>query len=131
MDDQYEHWAAAIRDGKPIETGNRDDGSYVRAGYFRNLIKGQPEAIAFWRDDGVLKCKRTGPFGDGRDMAFDEIEELFANVCRYPIGYDIWIAVRRGEPWPRGYETRLTMKEIQSGVAWTEQLRQAKLEQLQ
>lgn len=128
MSDQYEHWSRAISDGKPIETGSREDGTYVRSGFYRSVTKQGLEAIAFWRDEktGDLKCRRT-VYGDGRSMAVDEIEELFAAVSRYPIEYAVWRAIRCGEPWPDGYEMRLTLQEIRNGVAWTAELRATKL----
>jgi hypothetical protein len=125
--DQYFHWREAIEQEKPIETGDREDGTYVRSGFYRALTKQGVEAIAFWRgDDGHLQCRRT-IYGDGSKLSIDEMEELFSQVCRYPIEHNIWQAVRAGSPFPAEYETRLTMQEIRDGVAWTAKLRQAKL----
>ena len=121
MTDQYHHWRLALQ-GSRIET---ERGS-PRSGFFkRTTNKPEPqhiEAVCIYRDEaGALQCIRN-VFGDGSRMDADAIDELFGEVCIYPISHEQYQAVtERSEPWPPEYGSggRLTLKDQQAGVAWT------------
>lgn len=119
--DQWKYWREALA-GKPIDTepGN------PRTGYYRSQTG--DELVGIWREaDGVLQCERS-KYGNGSRMTADEIDELFSSVCRYPLTYEIYSDVAySGGILPPEYKTRLTLKEIQAGVAWTETLGRQKL----
>ena len=54
-------------------------------------------------------------------MKLDQIDALYSTGSRYPLTEDVYNAVRAGNV-PEGYETRLTLKEIQAGVVWSLEL---------
>ncbi|MDR3463301.1 MAG: hypothetical protein P4L76_13400 [Beijerinckiaceae bacterium] len=124
---QWARWQRAI-EGHRIETERGNPPS----GYFMQPTKKPDpqhlEAICVYRDeDGTLRCIRN-VFGDGSNMNADQIEELVASCCFYPISYETYVAVaEEGAPWPPEYATRLTMKEQAAGVAWTPALGRKKL----
>jgi hypothetical protein len=122
--DQYAEWRHALA-GHIIDPGAK---GAPPSGFFCNHTRNGLEAIAIWRDDdGTLKCKRS-IYGDGSKMTPDEIDELFAACCRYPISYEIYVSVtKEGKPWPVEYQTRLSRDEIKNGVPWTPELGRAKL----
>lgn len=120
IDPQFNYWRAAVA-GAVIDTEKGNP----RSGYYRS--QSGDEVIGIWTDtDGVLQCERSK--FDGSKMDAAEIDELFGWVCRYPIPYKLFEAViYRREPLPPEYRTRLTLKEIQDGVAWTPELGRQKL----
>jgi hypothetical protein len=129
MHDQYSHWEQALRTGRAIESGDRANGTFVRAGFFkRNRGVNLVEAIAFWRNEAnALCCKRTRP--NSKALTKDEIEELYASVSLYPISYEIWLSAQNtiDFEWPPEYRTRLTLDEIKQGLSWTPELGKKKL----
>ena len=121
-DPQWKRWQDAVDHGARVETEPGNPAS----GFYRNLT-GQAaprdvEAVCIYRDEtGKLQCIRN-VFGDGSRMHDDEIDDLFAKVCLYPVAHEVYVAVaERGEPWPAEYGVggRLTGKDQQAGVAWT------------
>ncbi len=116
----WSYWQAALT-GQTIQTERGNP----RTGFYRSQTG--DEVIAIWRgDDGTVCCKRT-KFGDGSRMDVDAIDDLFGFVCRYPISHELFQLVDSGGELPPEYGTRLSMKEIQAGVAWTPELGRKKL----
>lgn len=128
-DTQWQAWEAAVLHGTPIPT----ERGAPQSGYFkRNAGEGRVEGVCIYRDQGDDGCERTNcirtVYGDGSRMTFDEIDDLFGQVCMYPIPYSAWEAyVENGQPWPQEFATKLTMVEQQAGVVWSPELGRKKL----
>ena len=92
MSNQYDHWAAALREGRGVETepGN------PRSGFYRY----GREAIAIWRhpENGDLLCSRSGP--RRTPVLPDEIDDLFSYCAANPIAYATFKEVMETGQWP-------------------------------
>lgn len=122
MTDDFARWRNALA-GQPMDFGAKNDPA---CGYYRNLTPKGIEAVGIFKEGDEIKCWRN-VYGDGSKMSIDEIDELFGNVGRYPIPYEIFNHAASGGEWPAEYGTRLTMKEIQANVAWTPEYGRKKL----
>ena len=116
MADQFDWWLDAL-DGKrgELTRGDPRSGYYLKFAGNKDRCVGEP--VAIWRDQaGGLWCSI---YKNGRGPSRpDEIDELFGWCSRYPIPYDLFESLSRGEPLPP--ECRpLTLKQIQANEAWT------------
>lgn len=98
-DDQFSFWAAALREGRRVETqpGNPRSGFYkIRD---RNPDRSvRFDCVAIWREpDGELCCTRTGR---PAPTHADEIDTLFSYCAATPISHDLYTKIAAGEPWP-------------------------------
>ncbi len=85
----YDFWKAAIRGDRPETTPGTP-----HCGFYRDSNK---RAVAIWREDGEYVCQVTSGY---TPRHLDEIDGLFAFVCRTPITREVYLAKQRGEPWP-------------------------------
>ena len=100
----YTFWNKRLT-GESIEAP--DEG--IAAGYFRNAywqsngtakrVK-EFEAVAFWQDEGGEWCCARSKFGDGSNMAFDQMQELFSSCCKSPVSYEAYTAFLDTGLWP-------------------------------
>ena len=88
--DDYRFWRTAVAAGRSVETERGNP----RSGYYRN----RDEAVAFWRDDGVLVCWRSGSFS--APTKADTIDELFGWCASYPVSYEDFSAFQLTGRWP-------------------------------
>lgn len=99
-DDQFSFWAAALRDGRGVETAPGNP----RSGFYRLRDRNSDrsvrfDAVAIWRDeaDGELCCARTGR---PAPIHADEIDTLFSYCAATPITHELYQKIVAGEPWP-------------------------------
>lgn len=124
MMDQYDAWRKALRGEKiDFQKGSPPSG-FWRQGTTRGI-----EAIAIWRDDdGQIHYKRNLFFDHPQFTTGAEIGELLSASFRYPISYELYLDVtKNGSQWPPEHSTRLTLKEIEAGTAWTLELARKKI----
>ena len=127
-EDQFAEWRGALN-GAPLDCGPCGEPT---SGFFKRLWRGSLEAVAIWRDEeGFLRCKIYSEVKCSvplETIDADMIDDILSSCSRYPIDYEVFKAVAYSrETWPPEYRTRLTLKEIQNGTAWTAALGRQKL----
>lgn len=101
-DDQFSHWATALREGRGVDTepGN------PRSGFYKTRDRNQDrsvrfDAVAIWREpDGELCCARTGRQAPTHA---DEIDTLFSYCAATPITHELYQHIAGGGTWPEEF----------------------------
>lgn len=125
-DEEYARWQTALAGGK-LDLRERGDppSGFFRCKPWRGDAEGTQRTIALWRAGDDFMVEKD--FKAARTMTAMEADDLFSSPDIVAITYELYEAVRGGQPWPEVHTTYVRTKDL-STVHWTVEWSQAQLD---